>query len=149
MIPLHYTDSCIFLELFSNVKGNKSGVVKAYLYDIGRKYNIMISNLNLGEISRELNKIENDADRVMAFHKINDIIKNIEISSPQFVDYILALELRRVYYKIEPADALHLAMAISNKASIFATLGEKELANNERVKEFCEKKGLKIKIIER
>ncbi len=149
MISLHYTDSCIFLELFSNVRGNKSRVVRAYLYDVGRKYNIMISNLNLGEISKELNKIEKDADRVMAFHKINDMIKTIEISSPQFADYALALELRRVYYKIEPADALHLAMAINNKAGIFATLGEKELANNEKVKEFCKKKGLMIKVIER
>lgn len=149
MMPLHYTDSCIFLELFSNVKGNKSRLVRAYLYDIGRKYSVMISNLNLGEISKELNKIEKDADRTMAFHKINDIVKTIEISSPQFADYTLALELKSVYYKLEPADALHLAMAINNKASIFTTLGEKELANNEQVKEFCKKKGLRIEVIER
>ncbi|MBI2105837.1 PIN domain-containing protein [Candidatus Woesearchaeota archaeon] len=126
MLLLHYPDSCIFLELFSKEKENKKQQAQAYLYDINRKYKAIISNLTYGEISRGLVKIiPKETERAMAFHKINDILENIEITSPQFDDFELALELRKIYYKLEPADALHLAMAINKGAKIFSTLGER------------------------
>lgn len=148
MVPLHYPDACIFLELFSKEKGNKKQLAQAYIYDINRKYQAMSSNLCNAEIFRGLVKIIlEETERALAFHKINDIMKDLEFTSPQFLDFELALELRKVYYKIEPADALHLAMAMNNKAQVFATFGERELANNEEIKKFCKERGLKIEVL--
>ena len=148
MIPLHYPDACIFLELFSKEKGNKKQLAQSYIYDIKRKYQAVVSNLCSAEIFRGLVKIiPKETERALAFHKINDILENLETISPQFEDFELALELRKVYYKLEPADALHLAMAMNKKASVFSTFGEKELAENEIIKNFCKERGLKIEVI--
>jgi len=148
MLPLHYPDSCIFLELFSKEKENKKQRAQSYLYDINRKYKAIISNLCHAEIFRGLVKIiPEETERSLAFHKINDLLENLETVYPQFDDFELALELKKIYYKIEPADALHLAMAINRKATIFSTFGEKELAENEVVKKFCKERRLKIEVI--
>jgi|SRR3989344_4423539 len=145
MLPLQYPDSCVFIELFSNEKKSRKQIAQAYIYDIDRKYNVVISNLTCGEIYRSLMKMfDKDQEREMAFHKINDILRQVDICSSQFEDYELSLELKNVDYKLEPADALHLAMAINRKSQAFITLGERELVANEKVVEFCKRKGLKI-----
>ena len=144
MIPSHYADSCIFLELFSEKRGNKARLCRAYIYDIDKKYKVIISSLTLGEILKFLSGLEGDMERVMAFHKINDIIKNAEVTSPQFEDYKIAQELHNIDYKIEPSDALHVAIAINKKAKVFATLGERELAENGRIVDYCKKRDLTI-----
>ncbi len=142
---MQYPDSCVLIELFSNEKKNKKQIAQSYVYDIGRKHNIIVSNLTCGEIYRALMKMfDNDQEREMAFHKVNDILKHVDICSSQFEDYELSLKLRNVDYKLEPADALHLAIAINRKSQAFITLEERELVNNERIKEVCRSHGLKI-----
>ncbi len=119
MLPLHYPDSCIFIELFSNEKENKKQLVRTYLYNVGRKYDVIVSNLTYGEIYRALMKMfDKDQEREMAFHKINDVLRQIDICSSQFEDYELSLKFKDVDYKLEPSDALHLAMAINNKSQV-------------------------------
>ena len=145
MLPLQYPDSCVFIELFSNEKKSKKQLAQTYIYNIDKKYNVIISNLTCGEVYRSLMKMfDKDQEREMAFHKVNDILKHVEICSSQFEDYELALELKKIDYKLEPADALHLAMAINRKSQAFITIGERELVNNERIIEFCKGKNLKI-----
>ena len=148
MLPLHYPDSCIFLELVSEDKESKKELAQTYLYNIDRKYKVIVSSLTYGEISMALMKtIKEDKNREMAFHKLNDILKWLDLCSPQFEDFELALELRRIHYKIEPADALHLATAMNNNVQNFITLGERGLADNEIVKKFCKERGIKIEAI--
>ena len=148
MIPLHYPDSCIFFEMFEI--GNKitKQYARAYFYDTNDKLQAIISTLTFGEITKGLLELE-ERKRSLSLENINDhaFKKMINITSPQFEDYKLALELKEIDYKLEPADALHLAMAINNKAQIFMTMGERDLANNPNLTEFLREKGLKINIL--
>jgi len=147
MIPLHYTDSCIFLEVFSNEKGNKSNECQSYLYNIGRSYEGVISILSLGEISKSfLMEFKQIKNLELSFDKLKEnLLKQFQLTSSGFEDYQLSLELKKIDYKLEPADSLHIAMAINNKAKFFVTLGEKDLINNDKLVKFCREKGLKFK----
>lgn len=58
----------------------------------------------------------------------------------------IALELQGLDYKLEPADALHIATAIVDRADRFVTLeGKKHL---DRIQNYCNKKGLAITFLE-
>ena len=92
----------------------------------------------------KIDVFKEDRKREIAFHKMNDVLKDLVPCSPQFEDFELALELRKIDYNIEPADALHLAIAMNKKAHVFVTFGERELVSNERIKQFCKEKSLKI-----
>ena len=73
----------------------------------------------------------------LSFDKLKeDLLKPFQLASPQFEDYGLALELNKIDHNLEPADALHIAMAINNKAKFFVTLGEKDLISNEKFVKF-------------
>ena len=147
MIPLHYTDSCIFLEVFSKARNNKSNECQSYLYNVGRSHNGIISILSLGEISKSyLMEFKQIKNLELSFDKLKeDLLKPFQLASPQFEDYGLALELNKIDHNLEPADALHIAMAINNKAKFFVTLGEKDLISNEKFVKFCKDKGLKFR----
>ena len=148
MIPLHYVDSCIFFEVFSISEERLRQMAQKYFYDIDKKWHAIISSLTLGEITEGILKLPEQKDKEGALFNIDQHLEKFDIFYPQFQDYELSLELRKIHYHLEPADALHLAMAINNKAQFFVTLGERELINNEKIKEFCRNKGLRFKTLE-
>ncbi|MBU2639354.1 MAG: PIN domain-containing protein [Nanoarchaeota archaeon] len=150
MLPLHYTDSCIFLEVFSKERNNKSNECQSYLYNIGKSHKGIISILSLGEISKSfLMEFKEVKSLELSFEKLKeDLFKPFQLTSSQFEDYKLSLELRKIHNHLEPADSLHIAMAINNKAKFFVTLGEKDLINNQKFREFCKNKGLKFKTLD-
>ena len=82
----------------------------------------------------------------LSFDKLKEnLLKPFQLTSSNFEDYQLSLELKKIDYKLEPADSLHIAMAINNKAKFFITLGEKDLINNNKLVKFCREKGLRFK----
>jgi len=147
MIPSHYVDSCILLEVFSKEKGNKSNECQSYLYNVGRSYEGIVSILSLGEISKSfLMEFKPTKNLELSFDKLKEnLLKPFQLTSSNFEDYQLSLELKKIDYKLEPADSLHIAMAINNKAKFFITLGEKDLINNNKLVKFCREKGLRFK----
>ena len=102
-------------------------------------------NIDLTVIS--FNHSKKDKLSEDSFFNISQHLKNFKIVYPKFEDYQLALELRSLYYNLEPADALHLAMAVTNKVQVFMTLGERKLVDNPILEKFCRERGLKIKIL--
>jgi len=147
MIPLHYTDSCIFFEVFSISKEKLRQMARKYFYDVNKEHQGVVSSLSLGEITDGLLELPLQKDREDSFFNISQHLKNFKIVYPKFEDYQLALELRSLYYNLEPADALHLAMAVTNKVQVFMTLGERKLVDNPILEKFCRERGLKIKIL--
>lgn len=147
MIPLHYVDSCIFFEIFSISKEKLRQMARKYFYDINKAHQGIVSSLSLGEITDGLLELPTQKDSEDSFFNISQHLKNFRVIYPKFEDYQLTLELRSYDYKLEPADALHLAIAINNKSQVFMTLGERELIDNPRLEKFCRERGLKIKIL--
>lgn len=147
MIPLHHPDSCIFFEVFSISKEKLRQMAQKYLYDVDKKWRAMISSLTLGEITGGILEIPEYKDREDSIFKISQHLEKFNIVYPQFQDYQLALELKNIHHHLEPADALHLAIAMNNKAQVFLTLGERKLITNPKLEEFCRERGLKIKIL--
>lgn len=80
---------------------------------------------------------------IYVLYYISDLIErcNIKISSPTRKTYFTADNIMQFDTRIEPADALRIAEAISEEA-IFVTLEEKLVANNELQKKF----NVKIKL---
>lgn len=147
MLPIHYPDSCTFFEMFTIARVKTKELAQSYFYDVNRKHEAIVSNLTLGEVVKGLSELSNEEQKKLSFLRIDDVLKMVKLTSPQFQDYSLALELKEIDYKLEPADALHLAMAINNKAQIFMTMGERDLANNPNLTEFLREKGPKINIL--
>lgn len=148
MIPLHYVDSCIFLEVFSKEKNNKSNECRSYLYNVEKSHKGMVSILSLGEISKSfLMELKQTKNLELSFDKLEELLKPFQLTSAKFEDYNLVSELKKVDYNLEPADALHIAIAVNNEVKFFITLGEKKLIDNSKLVEFCRNKGLKFKAL--
>ncbi len=150
MISLNYPDSCLFFGVFSGVKPRlkrQRELSGAYFYGINKEHEDLVSTLTLGEVMMGLSEIPGEENKKLSFLNMGDLWKQMEVTSPQFEDCKLALELKEIDYNLEPADALHLAMAINKKANFFITLGERNLASNPKIEEFCKTRGLKIRVL--
>lgn len=147
----HHIDSCVITEIVvRNPKRRRrkiKGICEQYLYNLAPGYGF-ISILAYGELHKALLKIENEWERDLSIQNVNYKFKKKEIDfrSPNFEAMKIALELQELDYKLEPADALHIATAIVDGADRFVTLEEKK--HLDRVQNYCNEKGLVITFLE-
>ncbi|ODS42647.1 MAG: hypothetical protein MSIBF_04920 [Candidatus Altiarchaeales archaeon IMC4] len=67
--------------------------------------------------------------------------RKIDFSSPQFKTYKILEEIKAIESRTEPMDALNLATAIAENASVFVTMDDKLVGNKKLESEF----GIKIR----
>lgn len=141
-LPVHHIDACIVTELLLDQE--EKIPCKRYLNKVGYNYQGKISFNVLGEITKNLLiEIDESWIKEQAFIMLDDLIykRRIDFYSPQCTAFNIALEINRLDTRIEPADALHVACAIEDKANAFVTIDTTLL----RSKKIKEKFGLKIK----
>ena len=143
-------DACVILELAMGQNKNKEQrrvveLCRKYLLSHVAKYgNGCISLPALGEIwGALLRKVPDILKREHGFNLISDIIEqnSITISSPTRHTYTIVDEILKFDMRIEPADALRIAEALTEDA-IFVTLDQKLIANDRLQKKF----NVKIKL---
>ena len=103
-----------------------------------------ISFLVLGEITDAIFKKVIPEKRNLVFYKLAERLKTIDIKSFNQETFKIALELTELDYNLnnEPADALHLAIAITNNANRFITLEDRKF--NQTLRNNLKQRGLKI-----
>lgn len=143
-------DACVILELAMEQRRDKGQRVimetcRKYVFSHVAEYrNGSLSLPALGEIwGALLRKVSDARQREKAFNLIGDIIEqcSILISSPTRATYSAADDILKFDPRMEPADALRIAEAITEEA-IFVTIDQK-LIENVRLQE---KFNVKIKL---
>jgi len=132
-LPSHYIDSSVILGAFLEDEKFREEC-KNYLNRVGYNYRGFLAVSVTGEIFMILNKrIDNETGREIFFSFFDKLVgrRKMEFIGADFEVYKKIDEIKEVSYKIEPLDALHLAIAINNKAGVFVTLDEKLLHNRE------------------
>ncbi len=89
--------------------------------------------------------IQEDSDKLRVLEELKNWLEDgIELCSPQWGAFRLALELEALDYGLEPLDVLHIATAIEKGASRFVTLEGSILKKERFIEEVRAKYGLKI-----
>lgn len=130
-LPSHYIDSSVILGAFLEDEEFREEC-KEYLNRVGYNYRGFLPISVTGEIFIILNgRIEKESDKELFFSFFDKLMRKrkIEFVGSGFDDYKKTQEIRDVIYDAEPLDALHLAIAITNKANVFVTLDEKLIRN--------------------
>jgi predicted nucleic acid-binding protein len=130
-LPSHYIDSSVILGSFLENEEFKEEC-KDYLNRVGYNYRGFLPVSVIGEIFMILNeRIDKESDRELFFSFFDKLIRKreMEFIGSDFEVYKKTQELKDVNYDTEPLDALHLAIAIAEKANVFVTLDEKLIHN--------------------
>lgn len=139
-----YIDSNVIIEVLTEAE--YQNLCKGYLYSLVRYGTSIgfVSLLALGEITNFVLKNVVQEKRSLAFYKVSESLEPLDLKGFNDQTFRIALELMELDYKLmnEPADALHLATAISNNANRFITLEDKKF--NPTLRDFLKQRGLKV-----
>lgn len=140
-----YIDSNIIIETLTELDSKRKNACIEYLYSL-KRYKIFtghISFLTLGEITNAILKLSPEK-RDLVYDKLSDRLKPINLIGFNDQTFHIALELMKLDYNLmnEPADALHLAIAISRNLNRFITLEYKKF--NQTLRNYVRQRGIKI-----
>ena len=133
-LPSHHIDTSVILGAFLEDEEFREEC-KDYLNRVGYNYRGFLPVSVTGEIFMILNKkVSKESDRELFFLFFDKLIRKrrIEFVGSDFEVYKKVHEIRDISYDAEPLDALHLAVAITEKANVFVTLDE-NLVHNKRL----------------
>lgn len=136
MKPLHFIDTSIILEAFSE-EGKYREECKSYLNRAGYKFVARISLTVLGELLVVIDDKEREAKELL-IGLLDQIMKRkrIGVSVPNVKILKILKEVRDLDYKIDFIDGLHLSDAIEHNANAFVTLDEKLVENSKIERQF-------------
>ncbi len=141
-LPLHHVDTSVILESFFQ-DAKYAEECKQYLNKIGYKYRGELSISVIGEVFVVIETDVKEAENKELFFRFFDSLikrRKTMFATGDFNAYDLTAKIKNIETRIEPSDALHLAIAIQHKANVFVTLDEKIIHNRDLEKEF----GIKI-----
>ncbi|MDP3732905.1 MAG: PIN domain-containing protein, partial [Candidatus Daviesbacteria bacterium] len=121
----HFDSSVICEILTDKPKSNPSREkCREYLYKVLTQKKARMTLLNLGELNKViLYKITERNDKLKAIDTVKDWLDGgVELCSPQYKAFEIALELKVRDWHLEPLDMLHIATAIEKKAKRFVTI---------------------------
>ena len=133
ILPLHHIDTNILVEALKDTKLGNQCV--DYLNRVGYNYRGVLSVSVLGEYSMiTYENLKEITDLEVAFDFVARLVKRRKVTfcGTSFECYSIISKIKEGDTHIEPADALHIAAAIIDKANAFVTF-DSALLNSRKI----------------